>query len=52
MLTVEEVATQLKVHKITILRHIRNGNIKAVRVGKFWRIGEDEAERIKSNGLN
>lgn len=51
MLTVEELAENLKVHKITVLRHIRNGKIKAIRMGKFWRVNEEEVERIKREGF-
>ncbi len=41
-----KVAEMLGVHKVTIIRWIRQGKIKAVRVGKEFRIPEDEVKRI------
>jgi excisionase family DNA binding protein len=59
-LTVPEVAKRLKVHQKTILGWIRNGELKAVRVGKSWRLLEadvlafiaasTEAERLERTG--
>jgi excisionase family DNA binding protein len=51
MLTVGEVARILKVHKMTILRHIYSKDIKAVKIGQAWRISEKELERIKEVGV-
>jgi excisionase family DNA binding protein len=41
-LTVPEVAKRLKVHQKTVLGWIRNGELKAVRVGKSWRLLEPD----------
>jgi excisionase family DNA binding protein len=41
-LTVPEVAKRLKVHPKTILGWIRRGELKAVRVGKSWRLLEPD----------
>ena len=51
MLTIKEVANDLKVHEMTILRHLNYGNIKGVKIGKSWRISEEELERIKRQGV-
>ena len=51
MLTVEELAKELKVHKITVLRNIRNGKIRAIKYGKSWRISEEELLRIQKDGF-
>ena len=51
MLTVDEVAQILKVHKMTIFRHIYSKDIKAVKIGQSWRISEKELERIKEVGI-
>lgn len=51
MHTIKEVAQMLKVHEITILRHLENGNIKGVKIGKSWRISEEELEKIKREGF-
>jgi excisionase family DNA binding protein len=40
MLTVTAVAEQLGLHVKTVRRHIAEGRIKAVRIGKHYRISE------------
>ena len=45
LLTIEEVARHLKISKATVRRHIREGRVKAVKVGRVVRIS---AEEIKS----
>lgn len=50
-MTVDELARELGVHRITIVRHINSGTIKAVKYGKSWRINECEVERIKEVGF-
>lgn len=37
-LTPQEVATQLRVSKMTVLREIHHGNLPATRVGRLMRI--------------
>lgn len=39
-LTANEVAERLKMHPKTVLAWIRSGELKAVRVGKSWRLLE------------
>lgn len=51
MYTAREVASILKVHEMTVIRHIRSGEIKAVKIGCGWRISEQELERIKREGF-
>ena len=51
MLTIQEVADILRVHRMTIFRHLSSGTIKGIRVGKSWRISEEELERIKREGF-
>lgn len=51
MFTIKEVAKMLKVAEMTVFRHIHNGKIKAVKVGKSWRISENEIEKIKRYGI-
>lgn len=51
MWTTEELAKELKVVRTTVLRMIRKGRIRAVRVGKSFRIGDEEVERIKREGV-
>lgn len=42
LLTVEEAATQLRVHPETIRRAIRRGDISAVRIGSVYRVDATE----------
>ena len=44
-LTVAEVADQMRVSTMTVYRLIKAGEIGAVRVGKSYRISEDDMDR-------
>ena len=44
--TVDEAAAAFKVHKKTIYKHIKNGDIKAVKIGTRYRITEVEVNRL------
>ena len=44
--TTGKVAEMLGVHKMTVIRWIRSGKIKALRIGKVYRIPESELKRI------
>ena len=44
--TVEEAADYLQVHINTITRMIKEGKLKAGKVGREWRIARDEIERL------
>jgi len=46
MLRTGRAAKLLGVHKVTVLRWIKEGKIKAVRFGKEYRIPEDEIKRL------
>ena len=45
-LTVEEVASMLKVCNMTIYRHIKKGKLRAHKVGKFFRIDKKEFDNF------
>jgi excisionase family DNA binding protein len=48
--TVSEVADALKVQAQTFRQWIRDGKMKAVKIGKAWRVAESELGRfIASN---
>ena len=51
MYTTTELAKSLNISLPTIFRAIYSGKIKAVKMGKGWRISEDELERIKKEGF-
>lgn len=45
LLTVSEVARQLRVSNMTVYRLIKAGQLAAVRVGRGYRIREDDIRR-------
>ena len=45
-LTVAEVAALMRVSTMTVYRLIKAGDIAAVRVGKSYRIREDDVDRF------
>ena len=44
--TVEQAAERLKLHPKTVLRMIRDGRLKAVRIGKAYRIADDDLDAV------
>lgn len=48
LLTVNEVASDLRVSKMTVYRLIKQGNLPAVRVGRGYRIKSQTIERYLS----
>jgi excisionase family DNA binding protein len=46
LLTVAEVAERLRLHPITVRRHIKAGRIRAVRIGRAVRVPEAELRRF------
>ena len=48
--TLQEVANILKVTRQTIYNNVHAGNIKAVKLGKDWRVTEEELQKILKNG--
>jgi excisionase family DNA binding protein len=44
-LTVSEVARNLRVSNMTVYRLIKSGQLSAVRVGRGYRIREDDVRR-------
>jgi excisionase family DNA binding protein len=45
LLTVAEVATVIRVSRMTVYRLIRRGQLKAIRVGRNYRVREDDLQR-------
>lgn len=45
-MTVAEVATLMRVSTMTVYRLIKAGDIPSVRVGKSYRIREDDVDRF------
>ncbi len=48
-MTVAEVATLMRVSTMTVYRLIKAGDIPAVRVGKSYRLREDDVDRFLSS---
>lgn len=46
LLTVPEVAERLRVHQMTVRRHIRSGKLPAIRVGRRYRVREEDLGEI------
>lgn len=44
VLTVDEVASLLRLNRVTIYRMAKSGSIPAVKVGKVWRFPEPAIE--------
>jgi excisionase family DNA binding protein len=42
LLTVAEVASVMRVSRMTVYRLIRRGQLKAIRVGRNYRVREDD----------
>jgi excisionase family DNA binding protein len=45
LLTVAEVANVIRVSRMTVYRLIRRGQLKAIRVGRNYRVAEDDLTR-------
>lgn len=46
--TVEQVAELLQVHWQTVLNYIKNGKLKALRLGKGYRVSKESLEQFLS----
>jgi excisionase family DNA binding protein len=50
-LTVAEVADALRVSTMTVYRLIKAGDLRAVRVGKSYRLTEDDVDEYLATGF-
>ena len=48
--TVEQVAEQLQVDPESVRIWLRSGKLKGVKVGRLWRIREDDLEEFLRGG--
>jgi excisionase family DNA binding protein len=44
LLTPEQVADRLQISRVTVMDYLRKGRLKGHRVGKLWRIKEEDLE--------
>ncbi len=50
MYNIDQVAEMLRLCRITVFRYIKSGKFKAIKIGKEWRIKQDEIDRIMREG--
>jgi excisionase family DNA binding protein len=50
-LTVAEVADIMRVSTMTVYRLIKAGDLRAIRVGKSYRLSEDDVDRYLAQGF-
>lgn len=48
--TLDEVAEIMKLTKRTLYNYIAAGTLKAVKMGKYWRVSEENLQAFISNG--
>ena len=48
--TPEEVAQICQLHAETVRRRLRDGRLKGVRVGRSWRIRQEELDQFVEHG--
>lgn len=48
--TIEELVEILHVTRRTLYNYIKGGSLKAVKMGKYWRVTAEELERFLSTG--
>ena len=51
MYNIDQVADMLRLCRITVFRYIKSGKIKAIKIGREWRIKQDEIDRIMREGV-
>ena len=44
LLTTEQVAQILQVHPLTVLKYIKAGKLKGIKLGRVWRLREQDVE--------
>lgn len=48
--TIEEVVQLLHVTRRTVYTYIKEGKLKAVKIGKYWRVTQKNLEEFLSTG--
>lgn len=51
MLTLREAASELRVCYNTMLKYVSSGAVHAVKIGRTYRVSEDEIMRVKKEGV-
>jgi len=50
--TLDEVVDILKVTRRTLYTYIKEGNLKAVKMGKYWRITQENLQDFITHGTD
>jgi excisionase family DNA binding protein len=50
--TIEEITEILKVTQRTVYNYIKSGTLKAIKVGKYWRVKHTDLEQFLKTGTN
>jgi len=50
--TLEEIVAILSVTKRTIYNYIKNGDLKATKIGKYWRVQHADLQEFLDKGTN
>lgn len=48
--TLEEVAEILQLTRRTLYNYIKDGKLKAVKIGKYWRVSEEVLQQFVTKG--
>ena len=46
----KEIAEEFGINECTVRRMINDGKIKAIKLGRNWKITKEEFERLKEHG--
>lgn len=50
--SIDEIVEILKVTQRTIYNYIKSGSLKAIKIGKYWRIKHTDLEQFLTTGTN
>jgi excisionase family DNA binding protein len=50
--TIDEIASIIKVTQRTIYNYIKSGQLKAIKLGKYWRVKHQDLEEFLTYGTN
>lgn len=48
--TLDEVSDILKITKRTIYTYVKEGSLKASRIGRYWRVSEEQLQDFLNTG--
>jgi len=49
LFTTEQVSRLLQIHPLTVLRYIKDGKLKAIKLGRIYRIRESDLNNFLEN---